>query len=509
MYRIHEIYLRPGENKERIPYHIAEKLKRKDLKIREWKIARESVDARRKNDLRLVCTVDFCCDEDLPLQKTPDTSYKYPDPRGFFPEKRPVIAGFGPCGIFAALILAQTGYRPLVLERGRSMEQRSRDVENFWKKGVLDEESNVQFGEGGAGAFSDGKLTTGTKDRRTGKVLEEFCSAGAGGEILYKHKPHIGTDVLKEVVVNLRKKIIAAGGDIRFGSRLTDMVITDTGTDGGERPHICAVEVNGTDTIETDDVIFAVGHSARDTFRLLIARGVEAEQKPFSIGIRAEHLQEKINAAQYGDPSMAELLGPAEYKMSCRCRGRGVYTFCMCPGGQVIPAASSEGMTVVNGMSCSRRDGRYANSGILADVRVSDFGSDDPLAGMYFQEKYERLAFMETGDCSRPPRSCLKNFMSAKNDTVRRCLPEFAAEAIREAMPVFGRKIKGFDDPETILTAVETRSSSPVRFLRDENMMSCIEGLYPGGEGAGYAGGIVSAAVDGIKLAEAVIRRYA
>lgn len=492
MYRIHQIKLEPGEDKSHIPLKIKKKT---GAEVKEWIIRRESVDARDKGSIKVVYTVDFTCDKKLKLDVAPDLEYKYVQPGTTPMEHPPVIVGFGPCGIFAALILADMGYEPIVLERGRIMEDRIRDVERFWKTGELDEESNVQFGEGGAGTFSDGKLTTGIKDPRIAKVLQMFVAAGADAEILYKHKPHIGTDVLRDVVARLRKEILSKGGQIRFGSKATDFILSD-----GE---IQGVVVNGNETIKTNHLILAPGHSSRDTFRMLRDRRISMEQKPFSIGVRIRHPQQLIDKAQYGKPELAKALGPADYKLSHHCEnGRGVYTFCMCPGGEVIMAASEKGTTVTNGMSYSARNGKYANSGLLVDVRTSDFFSNDVLAGVEFQEKYEKLAF-ENGN---PPETVWAHF-GEKNDPVAASLPDFAVKAMQEAMPYLARKLRGFNDPNALLTGVETRSSSPVRILRGKDFQSEIKGLYPAGEGAGYAGGIMSAAVDGIKAAEAIAEK--
>lgn len=464
--------------------------------MKEWIIRRESVDARDKGRIRLVYTVDFSCDKKLKLPQAPDLTYKCAVPGNKPMKERPLIVGFGPCGIFAALILAEMGYRPIVVERGRAMEQRVRDVERYWNNGELDETSNVQFGEGGAGTFSDGKLTTGIKDPRIAKVLETFADAGAGRDILYKHKPHIGTDVLRRVVVNLRRQIEDKGGEIRFESQVTDLLLSGSQVQGAV--------INDSQVLNTEHLILALGHSSRDTLRMLRERRVPMEQKPFSIGVRIEHPQEWIDRSQYGNPELAEILGPADYKLSHHCEnGRGVYTFCMCPGGKVIMAASSKGMTVTNGMSDHARDGKFANSGLLVDVRTSDFPSDDVLAGVEFQEKYERLAF-ENGN---PPHTTWGAF-GEEGNPVADSLPGFAAESIKEAMPHLGRKLRGFDDPSARMTAVESRSSSPVRILRNGDLESAIHGIYPAGEGAGYAGGIMSAAVDGIKVAEQIIGRY-
>lgn len=351
--------------------------------------------------------------------------------------------------------------------------------------------------ERGSRNFSDGKLTTGIKDPRIFKVLQTFVKAGADPKILYKQKPHIGTDVLRNVVVELRNEIIRKGGEVRFESKVTDLIVENNVLKG--------IVVNGTEEIAADHLILAPGHSSRDTFRMLRDRGTGMEQKPFSIGVRIRHPQQWIDRAQYGDPELAGILGSADYKLSHHCEnGRGVYTFCMCPGGEVIMAASAEGTTVTNGMSYSARDGEFANSALLVDVRTSDFPSDDVLAGTEFQEKYEKLAFQH----GNPPQTSWENFGTA-GDPVAASLPEFAVESMKEAMPYLGRKLNGFDDPTALLTAVESRSSSPVRILRSREMESNIKGIYPAGEGAGYAGGIMSAAVDGIKAAEEIIKKWA
>lgn len=551
MYRIHQIKLRPEEARELLPQKILKKLGRSDLIIKEWKIARESIDARDKNNIYLVYSVDFVCvykknpakrarlasEGKVKLEITPDTSYKFPKPDcGALPlKKRPVIVGFGPGGMFAALILAQAGYRPIVLERGQRIEERTETVKGFWKEGKLDTQSNVQFGEGGAGTFSDGKLTTGTKDIRIAKVLEELVKAGAPEDILYKQKPHMGTDILREVVKNIREEIIALGGEVRFDSQVCGVLLEENGP--GQKVKALAVrkidrsgKCPEEEILECEAGVFAIGHSARDTFRMLHEAGIYMEQKPFSIGVRIEHPQELIDRAQYGQPSEKLGLPPADYKINHRCQdGRGVYTFCMCPGGEVIVASSQEGGVVTNGMSYRGRASGTANSALLCDVRTSDFGSEEVLAGVEFQEKYEKLAFANGGGGYKPPKSTWGQLRDGRAPAVENSLPAFAVSAFREAMPYLGKKIKGFDDDNAVVTAVETRSSSPVRIVRDENMQgqigrnerydgneqkernggtAPIEGFYPCGEGAGYAGGITSAAVDGIRVAEAIIKGY-
>ncbi len=535
-YRINEIKLKIGESKDRIPEHILKRLGRagRGLKITEYRIVKQSIDARDKGEIMLVYSVDFAVERnmaekeraaakaggeerlkasevvlDLPVVKP--AVYALPERGSRKPAGRPVICGFGPCGMFAGLILSSAGYRPIIIERGSSMEKRTEKVRLFWEEGRLDTECNVQFGEGGAGTFSDGKLTTNIKDPRIAKVLEEFVAAGASEEIKYMHKPHIGTDVLRDVVVNIRKKITELGGEIRFDTKLIGINAA-----GGRLESITLEKssdgVKERKDIKTDCLILATGHSARDTMQMLYDSGIEMTQKPFSIGLRIQHPQSLINRAQYGEDWQQMGLPPAEYKLSYHCResGRGVYTFCMCPGGEVIAASSAEGMTVTNGMSYHARDGECANSALLVDVRTSDYESDHPLAGIRFQEKYERLAF-ENGAGYKPPVCSWGEFSKGteKGKKVRACIPEFATQSMLEAMPVMARRLRGFDDKDAQLFAVESRSSSPVRISRNEEYNASVEGIYPGGEGAGYAGGIVSAAVDGIKLAETVISRFA
>ena len=505
MYRIHEIKLGLEEDKNTIPEKIKKKLGIQS-EIFNYKIVKESIDARDKGDIKYIYTVDFETDAtDLELPKAPDVSYQYPICGTEKLNERPIIAGFGPCGMFAALLLSEMGYAPIVLERGKPVEERVKDVEHFWNDGILNEESNVQFGEGGAGTFSDGKLTTGIKDKRIRKVLEELVLAGANEDIIYKQKPHIGTDVLRDVVKNIRKKIIANGGEILFNTRL-EGIITSEGKLSG-------VSINGRGTkqqLPAKNLVLAIGHSARDTIRVLNKGGLLMSQKQFSVGARIEHTQELINAAQYGKNANKNL-PPAEYKLAHRLEnGRGVYTFCMCPGGEIIVASSQAGGVVTNGMSNSTRSGKYANSAVLVDVRTSDFESEDPLAGILFQEKYEKLAYENAGKKYKAPMATLKEFETNGKEalSVINSLPDFVTEGIKEAMPQFARKLRNFDDPDAKIYAIESRSSSPVRIDRDENFESNIVGIYPGGEGAGYAGGIMSAAVDGIKIAEGIIKKY-
>lgn len=538
MYRISEIKLRTDEDKSIIPRKIEKKLGKSlhGAKISAWNIVKESLDARDKQNIRWIYTVDFDTEPHIKLDLKEGGEPEYMCPQAGTEElkNRPVICGFGPAGMFCALILAEQGYRPTVIERGRPVRERAADVERFWKDGILNTESNVQFGEGGAGTFSDGKLTTGIKDIRIRKVLREFVNAGAKDEILYKQKPHIGTDMLRIIVTNIRKRIERLGGEVIFSARLDDIETEDGRLTAViiSEPRQCRdtksadyAEAEKTDQeraertlrrISTDVLVLAAGHSARDTVRKLHSQGLLMEQKPFSIGVRIEHPQKLIDIAQYGKPHEELGLPPAEYKLSCRNEdGRGVYTFCMCPGGEVIAASSQNGMTATNGMSYSARSGKTANSALLVDVRTSDFADDSPLSGIDFQEKYERLAFENAAAANRPPRAAWAEFRQSAGAEeitaglkVRNSLPDFAVSAIEEAMPKLAKKLKDFDSPDAVLAAVESRSSSPVRIPRDENHESNIKGIYPAGEGAGYAGGIMSAAVDGIRTAEIIISKY-
>lgn len=514
-YRISEIKTRIDESTASLPNKVANKVGVKAGDIAKWEIRRQSIDSRNKPDLRFVYTVDFWCNKDVKkAAQLVDESKEHPEEPVEGNERitgRPVVIGMGPCGIFAALTLAKRGYRPLVLERGPMMKERAEAVENFRKGHVLDPEANMLYGEGGAGTFSDGKLATGIKDGYTRDVLRAFADAGAGEDIMYLAKPHIGTDVLRTTIVNLRNRIIELGGEVRFNTRVESFEIKDSQLTGIEITN----SNNERETIETNALILAIGHSARDTFKVINEAGLSMEQKPFSIGVRMEHPQELIDLAQYGEKALKkyrDLLPPADYKISTKAsNGRGVYSFCMCPGGEVVVCSTKEGELCVNGMSNRKRDSGTANSGILCDVKTEDYNNGDPddvLAGVRFQEKYERLAFENGGGNFDPPKSTMEDFLNGNAPQIDNSLPAYAAEALREAVPSFGRKIKGYDNPSAIITAVETRSSSPVRIIRGENGESNIRGIYPAGEGAGYAGGITSAACDGIRAANHIIEKY-
>ena len=502
-------------------------LRLSERQIRSVKLYRRSVDARKKPE---VCFCDTLLVElsdpkteanvlkhfqnAAPFRQTPYVWKK----AARLPAHRPVIVGSGPAGLFAALTLCRAGIKPLILEQGQPVEQRAEAVEHFWATGRLNPASNVQFGEGGAGTFSDGKLNTGIKDPRCRTVLETFHSFGADPDILIQAKPHIGTDVLRKVVKNMREEITRLGGEYRFGTRFTEPMI--------KNGRLCAIRCEddtGTHEIPCEDLILAIGNAARQTVRTLYAHGVEMTAKPFAIGMRIEHSQEMLNRSQYGE-SYPKELPPCEYKQAVHLpSGRGVYTFCMCPGGVVVNAASEENTVVTNGMSYKSRDGRNANSAILVGIDERDFDDGTPFGGILLQEQIERAAFALTGGGA--PVQTVGTFLkthtgagfSSVLPTVRpaptecdlsKLFPRYITDSIRQALPLFDRKIKGFCDGAAVLTAPETRSSSPVRILRDKTFCSNIAGIYPCGEGAGYAGGITSSAVDGIRCAEQLIERF-
>ena len=507
---------------------ILDRLKIADADLLAVTIFRRGYDARRRSQITLVYTLDVeVRDEAAVLARlqgashvgiAPDTSYKFvaQAPAGL--KSRPVVIGFGPCGIFAALILAQMGFRPLILERGKMVRERTKDTWGLWRKRELNPESNVQFGEGGAGTFSDGKLHSGIKDPKHygRKVLAEFVKAYAPEEILYVSKPHIGTFRLVKMVEAMRETIESLGGEFRFQTRVADLDI-----DNGQ---VRGVVLEGGERIATGHVVLAVGHSARDTFQMLYGRGVHVEAKPFSIGFRIEHPQSVIDRARFGKFAGHPLLGAADYKLVHHCsNGRTVYSFCMCPGGTVVAATSEPGRVVTNGMSQYSRNERNANSGFVVGINPPDFGGDThPLAGIDFQRELESCAFEMGGGNYDAPGQLLGDFLAGRASKefgsilpsykpgvhltdLAPSLPAYAIEAMREAIPAFERQIRGYAMPDAVLTGVETRTSSPVRVKRLDNFQSVnVKGLFPAGEGAGYAGGILSAGVDGIKVAEAV-----
>jgi uncharacterized protein len=489
-------------------------------------IVRRGFDARKKDAIALVYHLDVETPREEEILRrprrdphvgpAPDTTYKFSVEAPKHLPSRPVVIGFGPCGIFAGLLLAELGLRPIILDRGKKVRERTADTFGLWRQRKLNPESNVQYGEGGAGTFSDGKLYSRIKDpqHRGRKVLTEFVAAGAPPEILYVSKPHIGTFRLVKMVESLRARIESLGGEIRFQSRVDDFVI--------DRGKLRGLILNGGEKLEADHVVLAVGHSARDTFQVLHRRGVYIEAKPFSIGFRVEHPQSLIDRDRFGPNAGNPLLGAADYKLVHHCRnGRSVYSFCMCPGGTVVAAASEPGGVVTNGMSQYSRDERNANAGIVVGISPEDYPGG-PLAGIDLQRHWEQRAFELGGGTYDAPGQLVGDFLAGRPSTelgsvlpsyrpgvrlgdLSTSLPEYAIEAIREALPAFDRQLKGFAMDDALLTGVETRTSSPIRIRRNEAFQSLnTEGLYPAGEGAGYAGGILSAAVDGLEVAEAV-----
>jgi len=521
---INELRLPIDADMEELKRMTAKKLGIHTSDLISFRVAKEAIDARRKPDVSRVYSVLAEIPDNRSYRKGSNVREAVEEPEmPIVPgtarmDGRPVVVGSGPAGIFAALTLAEAGYRPLVLERGEPVEKRAETVDRYWKNGQLDPESNVQFGEGGAGTFSDGKLTTRINDRRCEKVLSQYHAAGAHEEILYRAKPHIGSDVLRTVAVNMRRKLIDLGGEIRFGAKVTSVKIVSGRAVG--------VTVNGSEEIKAGAVVLAVGHSARDTFKELLTSGVQMVQKPFSIGVRIEHPQRLINAAQYGSEDISSIIGPADYQLYCKIDGRTAYSFCMCPGGVVVASASEPDTIVTNGMSYFARDRENANSAFVVSVEPGDFGGSDPLAGVEFQRKWEKEAFRAGGSDGAAPIQLLADFMenrpSKRIGSVRpsytgnvfladlnTCLPEFVTTRLKEAAVYFDRRVKGFGMADALLTGVETRTSSPVRITRGDTYEAVgIRGLFPCGEGAGYAGGIVSAAVDGIRVAEQIIRTY-
>jgi uncharacterized FAD-dependent dehydrogenase len=528
MLRLNEIKLPLDHDDGALERAVIAKLGIRPDELVETRIFRQAVDARKKGAIHLVYTVDVALKNEQRFLRgrkskaiipTPDLTYHEVVAGGEKLSASPIVVGSGPAGLFAALLLARQGYRPIILERGKPVDERYRDVELFWSVGKLSADSNLHFGEGGAGTFSDGKLTTLIHDPRCRKVLEEFVAAGAHADILYLGKPHLGSDRLPAIVKNIRQTIIGLGGEVRFNSCVDDLLIKDQ--------KIAAVAIAGQGSLEAPVVILAPGNSARDTFAMLYESGVELQAKPFSLGVRIEHPQRLIDEAQYGSDAGHPRLGAADYKLVFHApSGRSAYTFCMCPGGLVVAAATEADGLATNGMSLFRRDGANANSALLVGVAPSDFGSDHPLAGVEFQRTWERKAFALGGKNYFAPLQLVGDFLAKRPSTalgsieptyrpgwrltqLADCLPDYVAETLRQALPFFERRLPGFSRPDAVLTGVETRSSSPLRIVRDESFESNIRGLYPAGEGAGYAGGIMSSAVDGVRAAEALIKKYA
>ena len=531
MIRVSNVKFRPKAVPDDLQAYVAELTGFDNITF--FRIAKKSVDARKKETLCVLYSFDLALDGDeeeavrtCPYRDICRLADEVPFPEPVWNPKnalRPVIIGTGPAGMLAGLLLAQAGANPILIERGKTVSKRRKDVNRFWKIGELNENSNVQFGEGGAGTFSDGKLTTGIKkDAFTRKVLTEFIAAGAPPEIMYLGKPHIGTDKLSYMVGNIRRKIMTLGGEYRFETQLTDLII--------KNGRLTAVQVRNPDgsfeEIPTNSVILAIGHSARDTFEMLYKKGVQMIQKPFAIGTRIEHPQTFINKSQYGTVKPRAVLGQADYKLAVHLsNGRGLYTFCMCPGGVVVAAASEAGRLVTNGMSEYARDKDNANSALLVDVKPEDFGSDHPLAGVEFQRRIEENAFKAGGGLFRAPVQRVIDFLHDKETVkfgevipsyrpgvqmadMRAVLPDFVIESYKEGFKKLDRKIRLFSEHDALLTAAETRTSSPVRMIRDPATLQSVsvQGLYPCGEGAGYAGGIMSAAVDGLRCAIKILQ---
>ncbi|MFZ6712181.1 NAD(P)/FAD-dependent oxidoreductase [Undibacterium sp. TC9W] len=527
MLRITDLQLPLDHAEDELKVAVLKELGITEKELINFTVFRRSYDARKKTAIILIYTIDVETTNEAALlashrnrtklSETPDTTYKFVTHADGKPFKRPVVIGFGPCGLFVALLLAEMGFNPIVLERGKTVRERTKDTWGLWRKRELKPESNVQFGEGGAGTFSDGKLYSQIKDPKHygRKVLTEFVKAGAPEEIMYVSKPHIGTFRLVKMIEEMRQNIEALGGEIRFEQKVTDIDIVDGKVQG--------VQLNDGEYMETAHVVLAIGHSARDTFKMIADRGVYVEAKPFSIGFRVEHPQSVIDKARFGPNAGNKILGAADYKLVHHAKnGRSVYSFCMCPGGTVVAATSEPGRVVTNGMSQYSRNERNANSAIVVGITPADYPGN-PLAGIDLQRALEEKAYEVGGGNYNAPGQLIGDFLAARASTelgtvepsykpgITLCdlatvLPEFAITAIREALPEFEKKIKGFAMKDAILTGVETRTSSPIRIKRNDDDLQSLNtrGLFPAGEGAGYAGGILSAAVDGIRVAEAV-----
>lgn len=534
MIRINQLKLNISHSKEDLEKSIIKILKLSPKELLEYNIVKQSIDARKKNEIKYIYSVDaVIANEDKKLQNlknsnvtiAKDNTYQFVADGEEKMKSRPVIIGAGPAGLFCAYMLAKEGFMPLLIERGEEVYKRVDTVNHFWTTNELNTESNVQFGEGGAGTFSDGKLNTLVKDQagRNRKILETFVEHGAPSDILYRHKPHIGTDQLRDVVKNMREDIIKSGGEVLFNTKVTDFFIEDEGISGVE------IETRETGTsrilkkaINSNIIVVAIGHSARDTFEMIHKRGLALSKKSFAIGVRIEHPQKLISQNQYGDHYTK--LPPAEYKLAHQAKnGRSIYSFCMCPGGFVVNASSETGRIATNGMSNYARDEANANSAMIVSVTPEDFENDSPLAGVRFQQKWESMAYQAGkgfipvqlfGDLVQDRISStlgnitpnMKGNYTLSNLT--ECLPRFITDTLIEGINAFDQKIQGFANEEAVLSGVETRTSSPIRILRNELLESNIRGIYPCGEGAGYAGGITSAAMDGIKVAEAIAHRY-
>ena len=529
MLRIGQLKLEPNHNEQDLLQKIAKTLRISETDVKEYHIKKKSIDARKKPLLQFAYTVDVEVANEAGVLKrqkgaqvtiAKDKRYEFPKPGTQIMKHRPIIIGSGPAGLFCAYLLAEYGYKPMVFERGASVDERQKDIEKFWETGVLNTGSNVQFGEGGAGTFSDGKLNTGVKDPvgRNRKVLEIFVENGAPEEILYLNKPHIGTDILISVVKNMRDKIISLGGEVHFHSQMIDFEL-----ENDELKAITILSEGKEIIVPTETLVLAIGHSARDTFSMLYKKGIPMSAKAFAVGVRVEHPQKNINSSQYGENCPYELPS-ADYKVVTNLEnGRGVYSFCMCPGGYVVNASSEEGLLAVNGMSYHARNGENANSAIVVTVTPEDYGAEHPLNGMYFQQTLERKAFEEGKGlvpiqrfedfCMNRASNNLGGILpqikgNYRLANVRAIFPEEIANSIELGIKSFDKQIQGFAYNDVVLSGVESRTSSPIRILRDEEYTIENTGIYPCGEGAGYAGGITSAAIDGIKIAEIICKKF-
>lgn len=527
--RVNNIILDIDEDIKLLRKKAAKGLKVNDKDIKSFRIVKESIDARKRNNIKFNYSVEIECENEFKVVERANNKDIKIEKESITEEfifgnkvmkERPIVIGMGPAGMFAALKLAENGYKPIVIERGEKVEDRTNAVEKFWQTGQLNLNSNVQFGEGGAGTFSDGKLTTRIKDNRCNFVLNEFVKAGAPEEILYMGKPHIGTDILKDVVKNIREKIKQLGGEVKFNSKLEDIKIKEN--------KLVGIVVNG-EEIPCKTLVLALGHSARDTYEMLFERGIFMTTKPFAIGVRIEHSQRFIDENQYGKYADHPKLRAADYRLSytSNITNRAVYSFCMCPGGEVVAAASEEGRLVTNGMSYHSRNKDNSNSAIVVTVGENDFSGNMPLKGMEFQRQYESLAYNLGGGGYSAPIQLVGDFLKDKVSTrlgnikptyrpgyrfedLRKCLPKGVIDTLKEGLIQFDNKIPGFASEDVIMTGIETRTSAPVKIERNEKLQSIsLEGLYPSGEGAGFAGGIMSAAVDGLKSAESIMKEYA
>lgn len=520
MIKLDEISLSIGFTDNEIIEKCAKKLEISSKNIENVEIIKLSLDARRKNNIKYIASVGLILNQQV-AKKYKHLEYEL-DRTGLIYnqkmiEKSPIVIGFGPSGMFSGLALARMGLKPIIIEQGKPVEERKIDVEKFWNEGILNKFSNVQFGEGGAGTFSDGKLNSNTNNSFTRKVINELYNMGAPKEILYLSKPHIGSDNLQSIVKNIREEIIKLGGKVLFSCKMTDIIVKNNKL---SKVVIKNLKNNQDIQYETNHLLLCLGHSARDSFKMLYERDILIKQKPFAMGVRIEHPQQLINIAQYGN-GYDRRLPNADYKLVVHLpNNRNVFSFCMCPGGQVVASSSNDGEIVTNGMSLFARDGNFANSALLVNVTTDDYDSSHPLAGIEFQAKYEKLAYQLGGGNFIAPAQSVGSFLNKtdlknqnisstykpqiKSSDISKCLPNFVTESLKEALPLLDQKLKGFASDENILIAIESRSSCPLTIVRDQNFQSNISGIYPVGEGAGYAGGIITSAQDGVKVSESI-----